>query len=46
MSLFGIVLVVLGVYVALKVVSLVIRFAMVLLVLFGLYLLLAPMLGH
>lgn len=43
MSLLGIVLVIVGVFVAIKVVGVVVRLAMVLLVLFGLYLLLGPM---
>jgi hypothetical protein len=45
MSLLGICMIVLGIYVAIKVVSLVIRLAMVLLVIVGLYLLLGPVLG-
>jgi len=45
MSLLGICMIVLGIYVAIKVVSLVIRISMVILVIFGLYLLLGPMLG-
>ena len=45
MSLLGIGMIVLAVVVALKVVSLVIRLAMVVLVLFGLYLVFGPVLG-
>ncbi len=46
MSVFGMIMVVLGVYIAIKVVSLVIRLAMLLLVAGGLYLMFSPMLGH
>jgi hypothetical protein len=45
MSLFGIVLVVLGLYLAFKVAGFVLKLAMWLLVLFGLYWLLAPVFG-
>ena len=45
MTLFGIAMIVIGILVAVKVVGLVIRLAMVVLVLIGLYLILAPMLG-
>jgi hypothetical protein len=45
MSLLGIVLVVIGIVVAVKVAGVVLRLLMVLLVLAGLYLLLGPMLG-
>jgi len=45
MSLLGICMIVLGIYVAIKVVSLVIRLSMVILVIFGLYLLLGPVFG-
>ncbi len=45
MSLLGIGMLSVGVFIALKVASLVIRLAMVVLILFGAYLLFAPMLG-
>jgi len=45
MSLLGICMIVLGIFVAIKVVSLVIRLSMVILVIFGLYLLLGPVFG-
>lgn len=45
MTLFGIAMIVIGILVAVKVVGLVIRLAMVVLVLIGLYLVFAPMLG-
>jgi hypothetical protein len=45
MSLLGMCMIVLGIYVAIKVVSLVIRLSMVILVIFGLYLLLGPLVG-
>ena len=45
MSLLGICMIALGIYVAIKVVSLVIRISMAILVIFGLYLLLGPLVG-
>ena len=45
MSLLGICMIVLGIYVAIKVVSFVIRISMAILVIFGLYLLLGPLVG-
>ncbi len=45
MSLLGIAMIVLGIWIAIKVVSLVIRLAMVMLVIGGLYVLVSPLLG-
>lgn len=45
MSLLGIVMIVLGIYITIKVTSLLVRLAMVVLVIGGLYLLLGPLLG-
>ncbi len=45
MSLIGIAMIVLGIWIAIKVVSIVIRLAMLVFVIAGLYLLFGPMLG-
>jgi len=45
MSLLGVAMIVLGIWIAIKVVSLVIRLAMVVLVVAGLYVLFGPLLG-